>query len=133
MQLLDEADAYTIEWDPNNEIPVFRWEESVRGEEFREYSRRFQEVMDERGTEKYIVDTRAITAHDDSDKQWLAETWVPELIEQGIRRAAGVYGESAIASMEMEKVEKNLSAIHPDYEFRVFATEEEAKEWLATA
>lgn len=42
-----------------------------------------------------------------------------------------MYADSAIASMEMSKVETQLSSIHPDFEFRVFATDDEAREWLA--
>jgi len=131
VELLEEADAYTVNWDTELDVPIFRWDGFTEGEEFRENSRRWEEIMAERGVDKYIVDTREITAHEDADKQWLAETWIPDLVEQGVRRGAGVYGESTIASMEMEQVEKDLSAIHPDYEFRVFPTEAEAKSWLA--
>ncbi|SDY27442.1 hypothetical protein [Halobellus clavatus] len=130
--VLEEADAYTAKWDPELEIPIFKWEGFVAGDEFRENARRWEEIMADRGVERYIVDTREIDAHDDADKQWLAETWVPALVDIGIRRGAGVYGESTLASMEMEQVEEELSAIHPEYEFRVFPTAEEAKDWLAS-
>ncbi|MXR40645.1 hypothetical protein GRX01_04690 [Halobaculum sp. WSA2] len=133
VRTLGTEDAYTVKWDSNLDLPVFKWKRFVAGDEFREYSRRFMEIIADRGAEKYIDDTREITAHDDADKEWLAENWVLQLVEHGVRRGAGVYGESTIAAMEMENVEENMSAIHPDYEFRVFSTEEEAKDWLATA
>ncbi len=41
-----------------------------------------------------------------------------------------MYNDSAIASMDMEEIEEQLSSIDPAYEFRVFATDAEAKEWL---
>jgi len=131
VEVLEKNDVFTAKWDPELGIPIFKWNGFVAGEEFRENARRWEEIMVEHGVAEYIVDTSEITAHDDADKQWLAETWVPDLIEHGIRRGAGVYAESTIASMEMEAVEKNMSAIHPEYEFRVFPTEEEAKAWLA--
>jgi hypothetical protein len=91
VERLEEADAYTVKWDTELDVPIFKWNGFTEGEEFRENARQWEEIMVERGV--------------------------------------GVYGGSAIASMEMEKVEESLSAIHPDYEFRIFPTEAEAKSW----
>lgn len=128
--VIEETDVYTIEWDGKLDVPVFTWNEYSAGETFRETARKWETVMEERGVERYIVNTESVTAHEDEDKRWLAETWIPDLVDNGVRRGAGVYADSAIASMEMEEVEESLSAIHPDYEFRVFSSDEEAKAWL---
>lgn len=130
MTVLEDAQAYTIEWDEDLDIPVFTWDEYTAGDEFRETAREWEAVMERRGAERYIVNTESVTAHDDADKRWLAETWVPDLVDIGVRYGAGVYADSAIASMEMEEVEESMSAVHPDYEFRVFPSNEEAKAWL---
>lgn len=130
MEELSSSETSTILWDDDLEVPVFRWERFTQGEEFRSTARDWEEVIVENNATEYIVNTSEITAHDDDDKQWLAEVWVPDLIDHGVRKAAGVYGEAAISGMEMEKVEEKLSSIHPEYEFRVFPTEDEAKEWL---
>ena len=130
MTLIEDADVYTVEWDEELDIPVFTWDEYTAGETFRETARKWEAVMEERDAEKYIVNTESVTAHEDADKRWLAETWVPDLVDLGVRYGAGVYADSAIASMEMEEVEESMSAVHPDYEFRVFASDEEAKSWL---
>jgi hypothetical protein len=74
VELLEEADAYTAKWDTELGVPIFKWNGFTEGEEFRENARRWEEIMVERGVDKYIVDTREITAHDDADKRWLAET-----------------------------------------------------------
>lgn len=128
--VIEDAEPYTIEWDEELEVPVFMWDEYTAGETFRECAREWEAVMQDRGVERYLVNTESVTAHDDADKRWLAETWIPDLIDIGVRRGAGVYADSAIANMEMEEVEESLSSIHPDYEFRVFPSESDAKDWL---
>lgn len=130
-ETLEETNTYAVEWDDDLEVPVFTWKEFVFGETFREISREWEDVIARKDADKYIVNTKGITAHDEEDTQWLAETWIPDLIDRGVQCGAGIFADSAIASMDMEQIETELSAIDPDYEFRVFATEGEAKEWLA--
>lgn len=128
--VLEDADVYTIEWDEGLDVPVFSWDEYAAGEKFRESARQWESVMEQRGVEKYMVNTEAVTAHEEADKRWLAETWVSDLVDIGVRRGAGVFADSAIASMDMEEVEESMSSAHPDYEFRVFPNTEEARAWL---
>ncbi|WP_237561645.1 hypothetical protein [Halorubrum halophilum] len=128
--VIEETDIYTAEWDAALDLPVFTWDEYAAGEAFREGARRWEEIIADRGADKYVVNTAGVTAHDDADKRWLAEEWVPDLIDAGVTRGAGVYADSAIASMEMEEVEEQLSSLDPDFEFRAFASNEEAKAWL---
>lgn len=128
-KVLAETSVYKAEWDSRG-FPVFTWKKFSAGDTFRDGARHWEEIMGERGVERYVVNTSGVTAHDDDDLQWLEETWIPDLIDMGIRYGAGVYADSVIAEMEMEKFEDRLSGIHPEYEFRVFGTEDEATEWL---
>jgi hypothetical protein len=112
-------------------VPVFTWNKYVSGERFRAVAREWESFIEETGAEYYVVNTQNVTAHDAADKQWLAETWIPSLIGHGVECGAGVYADSAIASMDMGRIESQLSAIDPGFEFRVFATDAEAKNWLA--
>ncbi|WP_208288432.1 hypothetical protein [Halobacterium sp. R2-5] len=110
---------------------MFTYEEYVSGDDLREIAREWADTVLERGAERYVVNTQAISAHDEEDKRWLAETWVPNLVENGVRAAAGVYADSAIAKMDNERIEEQLNAIDPDYEYRIFASNDEALSWLA--
>ncbi len=78
------------------------------------------------------MNTEAVTAHDDGDRRWPAETWIPDLIGVGVRAGASVYPDSAIAGMDMQSIEEELSSIDERYEFRGFATAAAAREWLAS-
>lgn len=129
---VEANDVFSIHEDPSTGIPLFRWEEYVTGETFRTSARDWEDYIRREGCQKYIVDTQEVPAHEDSDKEWLAETWVPELIEMGVRRSAGVYRDSAIAKMDVGRIEESLSGIHPDYEFRTFETQAEAYDWLVS-
>ncbi len=131
MQTLQQTDEHTVEVDDEHGIPVFTYEEYVSGEDLREIAREWADTVLERGAERYVVNTQAISAHDEEDKRWLAETWVPNLVENGVRAAAGVYADSAIAKMDNERIEEQLNAIDPDYEYRIFASNDEALSWLA--
>lgn len=109
---------------------LFRWESYVTGEEFQESLREWQAYIEEYGVQRYIVNTENVMAHTEKDKSWLAETWIPELIEGGVRRGAGIYNDSAIAQMDMAGIEDSLSSIHSGYEFQVFGSELAAENWL---
>ncbi|MFC4550467.1 MULTISPECIES: hypothetical protein [Halorussus] len=126
-----QTSEYTVEKDTEHGIPIFVYNEFASGEDLREIADRWAEVIEEEDAERYLVNTEEIAAHDDADKQWLADTWVPNLIDRGVRAGAGVYADSAIADMEMRRVEETLSSLDPDFEYRVFGTQSEALDWLA--
>ncbi|RKD97688.1 hypothetical protein [Halopiger aswanensis] len=130
-ELIERTDEYTIELDEQQNVPIFTYNTFVSGEELRDIARTWADFIASEGADQYVVNTESISAHDDADKRWLAETWIPTLIEQGVRHGAGVYADSAIASMDMEEIEDQLNAIDPDFEYRTFGSDADALEWLA--
>lgn len=128
---LEQTDLYTVEWATSADVPVFTWTQFCSGENFRESLRSWEAVMDDHDVQRYLVNTEAVTAHDDEDKRWLAETWIPDLVEMGVHSGAGVYAGSAIAEMDMGRIEEQMSGIDPNYEFRIFDNESDALDWLA--
>lgn len=127
---IERTGLYTAEWEPEISVPVFTWTQFCSGEAFRESARSWEEIINDRNVERYMVNTEAVTAHDDEDKRWLAETWIPDLIDMGVHSGAGVYADSAIASIDTSTIEDNLSGIDPNDEFRVFEDESDAVAWL---
>jgi len=130
MQTIQQTAEHTVELSDSG-IPVFTYEEHVAGEELRDIAREWADVALDHGAERYVVNAQSISAHDEADKRWLAETWVPNLIENGVRAGAGVYADSAIAKMDNERIEEQLNAIDPGFEYRIFASDEAALSWLA--
>jgi hypothetical protein len=130
-ELHDDSRYHTIEYEPGLEAVCFTWDDYDPGEPFRESLNALHEAIVDRGVEKYLVDTRKITAHDEADKAWIAETWIPNLIDDGVRAGASVYPESAIADMDMEGIEESVNAIDEGYTFKGFTDPDAARSWLA--
>lgn len=130
-ETIEQTDEYTVELDGDHGIPIYTYNKYVSGEVLREVARRWAEIADEENATRYLVNTEEIAAHKDEDKQWLGETWVPNLIDQGIRAGAGVYADSVIAKGDMERIEEKLNSIDPTFEYRTFGSQSKAVEWLA--
>lgn len=130
VELLEDTEHHRIEWDDDVGAPVFTWKMHVTGDEFRASLNRLHETIVERGANKYLVDTQEIAAHDDADKRWLSETWIPRLVEDGVRYGAGVYPDSVVAEMDMEKIEAQVNQSAEDYTFKTFGDLDEALRWL---
>lgn len=129
--IVEQTEEYTIERDDRLGVPIFTYNEYLSGEQLRNVARRWEAVIEAAGVERYIVNTEEFMAHKEEDKQWLGETWLPNLIDHGVRAGAGVYADSAISSLDMGRIESTLNAIDPDFEYRTFGSEADAVEWLA--
>lgn len=124
-----DAENYTIEVDDEIGAIVHTWEQFTSGEEFREGCNELLEFIRERDESKLIIDTSGIPAHDEADKQWLQEEWIPEEIEAGIEYSVSVTSDSAISQMEMEQFVDQTADLPLTY---VMAGDmAEAKEWIA--
>lgn len=129
-QIAQESQYHAIEWDREIDAVRFTWKEYEAGEAFQTSLTQLHNAIEEAGTDKYLVDTRAITAHDDEDKQWITETWIPRLIDSGVRSGVSVYPESAISEMDMDGIEDSVNAIDDRFTFRAFTDIVAAREWL---
>ncbi|ELY64419.1 hypothetical protein [Natrinema versiforme] len=129
--VLERTEEYTIERADALGVPIFTYNEYLTGERLREVARRWEAIIEATGVERYVVNTEAFMAHEEEDKQWLGETWLPNLIDHGVRAGAGVYADSAISSLDMGRIESTLNAIDPDFEYRTFGSEADALEWIA--
>lgn len=125
-----EDSAYTIEWDDDIGVVMHTWEEFVSGAEFRSGCAELADVIEEKGARKLLVDTSGIEAHDDADKAWLQEEWVPRVAEIGLEYSAQVHADSVISQMEMEEFDEEADDDNP---LDTFVTGDvgEAREWLA--
>lgn len=130
-KVVEQTDDYTIELDAELGVPIFTYNRFLSGEELREVALRWAEVIEIVEVERYVVNTEEFMAHRDEDKYWLADTWLPKLIDLGVRAGAGVYSDSAIANLDMGRIETKLNEIDPGFEYRTFGSEADALAWLA--
>ena len=130
-KVVERTEEYTIELDEELGVPIFTYNQFVSGETLREVALRWADVIETEGVERYVVNTEEFMAHRDEDKRWLAETWIPKLLDLGVRAGAGVYSDSAIASLDMGRIERKINGIDPQFEYRTFGSEADALAWLA--
>ncbi|MFA1612285.1 hypothetical protein [Halobellus rubicundus] len=121
--------TYTIEWDGEVEAVVHTWDDFAAKGSFRRGCEELLEIIESRGARKTLIDTSRIRAHDVGDQEWLRDDWVPRTIEAGVEYTAVVYGESAVAKIDMEDLLANLD--HLDYTTKMTTDVDAARAWLA--
>jgi len=129
-EILRDETAYTIEYDDEIDTIVHTWNMFSSGERFRDGANELLSVFEERDVSKLIVDTREVKAHDDEDKQWLQEEWIPNMIEAGMEYSVNVHRSSVIAEMDIQETVDPIE----DAPFENLITDDmaEAREWLAS-
>ena len=129
--VLERSDDYTIERDDESGVAIFTYTQYVSGEQLREVLDEWAAVIEATDVDRYVVNAEAFMAHPEEDKRWIAETWVPRLIDQGVRLGAGVHADSAVARLDMEEIERMVNEVDSDFTYRTFEAESDALEWLA--
>lgn len=120
---------YSLEWDEEIEAVVFTWNEFASGQRFRKGANELLEFIRSKNASKLIVDASGIKVHDNEDQRWLAEEWLPKIIDAGIEYTATVYEDTPLAEMEMKSLRPHLEG-HPITAI-VTVDKDEAREWIA--
>ncbi|WP_123535371.1 hypothetical protein [Halosimplex salinum] len=128
-QVAADTEKYTIEVDDDIDAIVHTWDAFAAGQEFRDGCNELLDVIRWNGKSKLLVDTSGIQAHDEADKEWLQEEWIPETIETGIEYSVSVTGDSVISEMEMEEFVDQAQDL--DYTYVLAGDMGEAREWIA--
>ncbi|WP_436908195.1 hypothetical protein [Halosimplex marinum] len=123
-----DAEKYTIEIDEDIDAILFTWDEFAAGQEFRDGCNELLEVIRRNDKSKALIDTSGIRAHDDEDKRWLQEEWIPREIEAGIEYSVSVHSDSVISEMEMEEFVDQTQDL--PFTYVMAGDRQEAREWL---
>jgi len=129
VQIERETDAYTIEWDDEIPAVVHTWNEFVSGQAFRDGCAEILEVIEKHNATKMLVDTSGIQAHDQEDKEWLQNEWIPRTMDAGIEASVTVPQDSVIAKMDLENFMNEVEEY--DYKSTMVESVPEAREWLS--
>lgn len=129
VEVYEEAEHYRIEWDSDLQAVVHFWTDFCTGQDFKDGSNALLEFIRSKDASKMIVDTSGIQAHDEEDKRWLQEVWVPKVADAGVDHSVVVHPDSVISQMEMEDFAQELDGIG----LTQYNTSdmEEARRWLA--
>ncbi|QLH76311.1 hypothetical protein HZS55_02885 [Halosimplex rubrum] len=127
-QVAADTEKYTIEIDENIDAIIHTWDDFAAGQAFRDGCNELLDVVRRNDKSKMIIDTSGIQAHDDADKEWLQEEWIPKVIEAGIGYSVTVTSDSVISEMEMEEF-VDQTQDHP-YTNVMAGDMGEAREWI---
>ena len=127
-QVAADEENYTVEIDHDIDAIIHTWDQFAAGQEFRDGANHLLEIIKREDKSKLLVDTSGIKAHDDADKEWLQEEWMPKIIEAGIEYSVSVTADSVIAEMEMEEFVDQ--AAHMDFTYVLAGDMAEAREWI---
>lgn len=130
--MYDDADHYTIEYDDELDAVIHTWTEFSSGQQYRTGANAILEAVEDHDATKLIVDTSNVQAHQDEDKRWLREEWIPRMIETGVTHTVTVHADSVIAEMEMEEISEDAGDVEGTDQF-VTADMDEAREWIVEA
>lgn len=125
-----DTENYTIEYDDDIDAIVHTWTAFAAGEAFREGSNELLDFVRKRDASNMIVDTSGIQAHDEADKKWLQEEFIPQIVDAGIEYSVTVHKDSVVSEMEMEEF---VDMTDDDIPMTNVVTGDmaEAREWVA--
>lgn len=127
-----DTDHYTIEYDDELDAVIHTWTEFSSGQRYRDGANAVLEFVEDRGASKLIVDTSNVQAHQDEDKRWLREQWIPRLMDAGVTHSATVHADTVIAEMEMDELSEDAGEVDGAEQIMT-ADMDEAREWIAGA
>lgn len=129
-ELETETDFYRIEWDDEIDTVIFTWTDFATGDRFKEGANALLEAFERRDSSKVINDTSGIQAHNEEDKRWLQEEWIPKILDAGMEYNVIVHKESVISEMDIEAFSEQLEKL--PYEHHMTDSMDDAREWMAS-
>jgi len=129
MEMYEDTERYTIEYDDEIGAVVFTWDQFASGAEFREGCEALLDAVRQHDASKVLTDTRGIRAHDDEDQAWMQQNWIPRAQKAGVEYAATVHPNSVISEMDIENLVEGVD--QGEHEPLFTADMGEARRWLA--
>jgi len=127
-QVAADTEKYTIEIDEDIDAVIHTWDEFAAGQAFRDGCNELLDVIRRNDKSKLLVDTSGIQAHDEEDKEWLQEVWMPKQIDAGVEYSVSVTADSVISEMEMEEFVDQTQDM--PFTYVMAGDREEARQWL---
>jgi hypothetical protein len=134
MPFVDET-FVKIDWDETTQCIVADWKGVGRGPAYRAALDRSLELVRRHRARKWLaimLHAAGVMAPDDAE--WLRVDWFPRLLAAGGRRFAVVLPAQALASMQLNRIKREIDAEKKDPDAflnRYFDNLDEARAWLA--
>ena len=121
----------TVGYDADVPCVIMTWQGYATSREFRDANERVLGVLAERHATKLLGDIKRFVLIGADDQHWLSTSWIPRVMEAGLRTVALVTPVFYFNRVAVENVGQKLDpeALILQY----FDTRDTARQWLASA
>ncbi|KOY87062.1 hypothetical protein AD998_13745 [bacterium 336/3] len=130
--LFYETENYTLYSEQNSYLKI-DWKTKVASEQIRQGLQEALEVMQASGIKKLVSNTIQCSSSWTSSNEWIASTWLPQALQNGLQRVAFVTSDDVMQKISIDnlktKLQKKYRFIYRY--FQVFQQEKNALDWLS--
>jgi hypothetical protein len=121
----------SIRWDGAHQCVHTEWKAFANSAEFRAALMRALEAIRDKGSIRYLSDTRKVKVVVHADQTWANEVWIPLLVAAGVKRFALVTAAAGLGKATVEDVIKMVD--NRGLLMKGFASPSTAWKWLEEA
>ena len=116
-------------WEPTTRAVWIEWQGWADPAEFAAALEAGLGSLTEHRASRWLADCREMKAIQESDQEWLDQSWFPRMIAAGLRRMAMVVPKSGLAMTNLQDIMSRVPDNRIDVAF--FATVAEAEQWIS--
>ncbi|MBA2939851.1 hypothetical protein HZF08_16180 [Paenibacillus sp. CGMCC 1.16610] len=116
-------------WNEEIHASLIEWNGFSYGEKFQTILLKGIELLEQKKSEKMLMDVRSGSAINQEDQKWIAHQFVERAYRAGLRHIAIVLPKRAIAKMSLDRTIVGLGEL--PYELLNFSEINEAVKWLS--
>jgi SpoIIAA-like len=117
-----------VTWDPTCEAVHVEWQGWADSTELREVLEAGLGALTGHRGSRWLADCGDMKVVQQSDQEWIEQSWFPRVLGAGLRRMAIVIPKSGLARMNLEDILRRVPGTRLDVAY--FATVEEASIWI---
>lgn len=129
LKLYYETEAIRVSYDEELQLGKGEWKGFVSSEVFRSTALHLLEFVVEYRITRWLSDRSHMKAIRQQDQQWMAEEFIPKIIDSPLRRMANVLSSDVVEKRNVEQIIRRSRGLG-NLSFRDFETVAEALEWL---
>lgn len=118
----------TIHWDEQLYCVIMEWKRFVEGPDFKKGLNTGLELVQEKGTHKWLADLRRLGVVTQEDQEWSNTDWFPRAITAGLTHMAIVVPHNIIAKWSVDRIMSKVEGTNLTTHY--FDNVEQAREWL---
>lgn len=99
----------TLRWEAEGNIVCAQWKGEVSGEPMRVGLEEGLELIAQKKSHKWLVDSRILGAIDPVDVKWVNDHWMPRAVDAGITAMAFVMAKKIVMAMTMKSFIARIS------------------------